>query len=70
MSGMENQIIKLEELIHKLCGVPYIEDMPLNEIDDEYHVTEFETDLENIDYLLEILEEIIDEIDNPEAEEE
>ena len=67
---MENQIVKLEELIHKLLGTEYIEDMPLMDIDDEYKLMEFETDKENLDYLLELLEEIIDELHSPIDEEE
>ena len=70
MSDMDKQISKLEEIICGLLGAEYIEDMPLMDIDDEYHLMEFETDIENVNYLIELLEEIVYELNKPEDEEE
>jgi|TARA_X000000950_G_scaffold176361_1_gene214264 hypothetical protein len=65
----DKNIVKLENLIHRLCGVPYFQEKPLAEIDDEYEIQVFETVEDNITYLLGLLEDCIDYMDSEDEEE-
>ena len=63
----EQQIWAVERMITRLCGELYVADLPpLAQIDSEYQHMKFESLTHRMDYLLLLLEDLVDDIVDPE----
>ena len=57
---MIKEIQRVEKIIHNLCDLPINHDLPpLEEIDPEYQHQIFESPVENLNYLLDIVDDLI-----------
>lgn len=58
------EIRRLEKIIDKLSDQPVADGLPpLVAVNDEYHIQDFESPVENLNYLLDILEDLLDTVD-------
>lgn len=54
-------------MIHRLCDQPNDDSLPpLAAVDSEYHMQDFESPVENLNYLLDLLEILLDAVDEEE----
>lgn len=63
---MIKEIKRLEKIIHRLCDQPIDSLPPLAAVDSEYHMQDFESPVENLNYLLDLLEILLDAVDEEE----
>jgi len=61
------EIKRVEKIIHRLCDQPNDDSLPpLAAVDSEYHMQDFESPVENLNYLLDLLEILLDAVDEEE----
>ena len=64
---MIKEIKRLEKIIHRLCDQSIADSLPpLAAVDSEYHMQDFESPVENLNYLLDLLEILLDAVDEEE----